>query len=54
MKVRNIKDDLLVYPRTANKFGANRKGGYDHFMLKEIYEQPNVIKDTYRGRLHAK
>jgi glucosamine--fructose-6-phosphate aminotransferase (isomerizing) len=22
-------------------------------MLKEIYEQPNVIKDTYRGRLHA-
>jgi hypothetical protein len=28
------------------------KGGYDHFMLKEIYEQPNVIKDTYRGRLH--
>jgi glucosamine--fructose-6-phosphate aminotransferase (isomerizing) len=29
------------------------KGGYDHFMLKEIYEQPLVIKDTYRGRLHA-
>jgi glucosamine--fructose-6-phosphate aminotransferase (isomerizing) len=29
------------------------KGGYDHFMMKEIYEQPNVIKDTYRGRLHA-
>jgi glucosamine--fructose-6-phosphate aminotransferase (isomerizing) len=24
----------------------------DHFM-KEIYEQPSVIKDTYRGRLHA-
>ena len=30
------------------------KGGYDHFMLKEIYEQPTVIKDTYRGRLLAK
>ena len=29
------------------------KGGYDHFMLKEIYEQPTVIKDTYRGRLLA-
>jgi glucosamine--fructose-6-phosphate aminotransferase (isomerizing) len=27
------------------------KGGT--FMLKEIYEQPSVIKDTYRGRLHA-
>jgi glucosamine--fructose-6-phosphate aminotransferase (isomerizing) len=25
----------------------------NHFMLKEIYEQPDVIKDTYRGRLHA-
>ena len=29
------------------------KGGYDHFMIKEIYEQPSVIKDTYRGRLLA-
>ena len=28
------------------------KGGYDHFMLKEIYEQPDVIIDTFRGRLH--
>ena len=30
------------------------KGGYDHFMLKEIYEQPNAIKDTYRGRVLVK
>jgi glucosamine--fructose-6-phosphate aminotransferase (isomerizing) len=29
------------------------KGGYDHFMLKEIYEQPRSIKDTMRGRLHV-
>ncbi len=28
------------------------KGGYDHFMLKEIYEQPNSIHDTMRGRLN--
>ena len=27
------------------------KGGFDHFMLKEIYEQPETIKDTMRGRL---
>ena len=27
------------------------KGGYDHFMLKEIYEQPQAIKDTFRGRM---
>lgn len=27
------------------------KGGYDHFMLKEIYEQPEALEDTIRGRL---
>ena len=27
------------------------KGGYDHFMLKEIHEQPKAIIDTYRGRM---
>jgi glucosamine--fructose-6-phosphate aminotransferase (isomerizing) len=29
------------------------KGGYDHFMLKEIHEQPKAIIDTYRGRMLA-
>ncbi len=29
------------------------KGGYDHFMLKEIYEQPRSILDSMRGRIHA-
>ncbi|MFV8334395.1 glutamine--fructose-6-phosphate transaminase (isomerizing) [Flavobacterium sp. GSP14] len=56
MKVRKIKDDSLVNP-TIQELQMNleqiEKGGYDHFMLKEIYEQPSVIKDTYRGRLHA-
>ncbi|WP_026902735.1 glutamine--fructose-6-phosphate transaminase (isomerizing) [Pedobacter glucosidilyticus] len=28
------------------------KGGYDHFMLKEIYEQPRSIKDSMRGRIY--
>jgi glutamine---fructose-6-phosphate transaminase (isomerizing) len=27
------------------------KGGYEHFMLKEIYEQPRSIRDSFRGRL---
>ena len=27
------------------------KGGYRHFMLKEIYEQPRAVTDTLRGRL---
>ena len=56
LKVRKIKDDTLVDPY-VQKLQMNleqiEKGGYDHFMLKEIYEQPNVIKDTYRGRLLA-
>lgn len=30
---------------------AAEKGGFEHFMLKEIYEQPKAIKDTMRGRL---
>ncbi len=29
------------------------KGGYEHFMLKEIYEQPRSITDSFRGRLNA-
>lgn len=32
---------------------AIEKGGYDHFMLKEIYEQPRSIQDCMRGRLNA-
>ena len=28
------------------------KGGYKHFMLKEIYEQPRAIADTLRGRFY--
>ncbi|TZF80715.1 glutamine--fructose-6-phosphate transaminase (isomerizing), partial [Pedobacter sp. BS3] len=30
------------------------KGGYDHFMLKEIYEQPRSIQDCMRGRIYPK
>lgn len=54
IKIRKIKDDSLVNPY-IQKLQLNleqiEKGGYDHFMLKEIYEQPIAIKDTYRGRL---
>ncbi|NBL64962.1 glutamine--fructose-6-phosphate transaminase (isomerizing) [Flavobacterium sp. NST-5] len=56
IKVRKIKDDSLV-DHYVQELQMNleqiEKGGYDHFMLKEIYEQPSVIKDTYRGRLLA-
>ncbi|HNP67950.1 MAG TPA: glutamine--fructose-6-phosphate transaminase (isomerizing) [Aequorivita sp.] len=56
VKVRKIKDDKLVAPYIQElqmNLEQIEKGGYDHFMLKEIYEQPSVIKDTYRGRLLA-
>ena len=56
IKVRKIKDDSLVDPYIQElqmNLEQIEKGGYEHFMLKEIYEQPSVIKDTYRGRLHA-
>ena len=56
LKIRKIKDDSLVDPYVQElqmNLEQIEKGGYEHFMLKEIYEQPSVIKDTYRGRLHA-
>ncbi|MCR1025515.1 glutamine--fructose-6-phosphate transaminase (isomerizing) [Cellulophaga sp. HaHa_2_95] len=56
IKLRKIKDDSVVYP-IIKELQLNieeiEKGGYDHFMLKEIYEQPRAIQDTYRGRLLA-
>jgi glucosamine--fructose-6-phosphate aminotransferase (isomerizing) len=54
LKIRKIKDDSLVDPYVQElqiNLEQIEKGGYDHFMLKEIYEQPNAIKDTYRGRM---
>ncbi|HZH69329.1 MAG TPA: glutamine--fructose-6-phosphate transaminase (isomerizing) [Flavobacteriaceae bacterium] len=56
VKIRQIKDDSLVIPYVQElqlNLEQIEKGGYDHFMIKEIYEQPSVIKDTYRGRLLA-
>jgi glucosamine--fructose-6-phosphate aminotransferase (isomerizing) len=56
LKVRKIKDDTIVDPYVQElqmNLEQIEKGGYEHFMLKEIYEQPSVIKDTYRGRLLA-
>ena len=54
IKIRKIKDDSLVNPYIQElqiNLEQIEKGGYDHFMLKEIYEQPSAIKDTYRGRM---
>lgn len=56
VKIRKIKDDSLV-DNYVQELQMNleqiEKGGYEHFMLKEIYEQPNAILDTFRGRLRT-
>jgi glucosamine--fructose-6-phosphate aminotransferase (isomerizing) len=56
IKMRKIKDDAIAYPNILElqlNLEEIEKGGYEHFMLKEIYEQPRAIMDTYRGRLLA-
>ena len=56
IKLRKIKDDAVAYPNILElkmNLEEIEKGGYDHFMMKEIYEQPRAILDTYRGRMLA-
>jgi len=56
IRLRKIKDDAVAYPMIQElqlNLEEIEKNGYDHFMLKEIYEQPRAIKDTFRGRLLA-
>lgn len=54
IKVFKINDDSQVEP-TIQKLQMSldqiEKGGFDHFMLKEIHEQPKAITDTFRGRM---
>ncbi|MDP2453623.1 MULTISPECIES: glutamine--fructose-6-phosphate transaminase (isomerizing) [unclassified Kaistella] len=52
--IRNIKDNVKITPQVRQlKLSLEQieKGGYEHFMLKEIFEQPKSIHDTLRGRL---
>ncbi|RYY62615.1 MAG: glutamine--fructose-6-phosphate transaminase (isomerizing) [Chitinophagaceae bacterium] len=60
-----IRPDELILKNLGNEkltpyvqkldleLAAIEKGGYDHFMLKEIFEQPQTIQDCLRGRLDA-
>lgn len=52
-EVKTIKDVPLTKSvhELAMSLEQIEKGGYDHFMLKEIYEQPQTIADCMRGRL---
>ncbi|HAO14252.1 MAG TPA: glutamine--fructose-6-phosphate transaminase (isomerizing) [Tenacibaculum sp.] len=60
--IKKGKDIAIRKIETDEKIDANiqrlqlnldqiEKGGFDHFMIKEIHEQPKAILDTYRGRM---
>jgi glucosamine--fructose-6-phosphate aminotransferase (isomerizing) len=57
VKIYKINDDKIVKDLKIQQLQLSldqiEKAGYEHFMLKEIYEQPTAIIDTYRGRLLA-
>jgi glucosamine--fructose-6-phosphate aminotransferase (isomerizing) len=53
LKIKNIKNQPLTpyIQHLEMQLEAIEKGGYDHLMLKEIYEQPRSVRDCLRGRL---
>jgi len=53
LMLKTIQNDILKPKVTEIDIDIEsiEKGGYDHFMLKEIFEQPTAIKDTFRGRV---
>ena len=56
IEVRRIKNDEKLNPRREElqwNMDQIQKDGYDHYMLKEIHEQPRAIRDTLRGRMFA-
>lgn len=54
LRIRNIKNQEKHPSIQALEIQleALEKGGFEHFMLKEIYEQPRSIRDSMRGRLN--
>ncbi len=55
LKIKTIrnKEKTPYVQKLELQLSAIEKGGYPHFMLKEINEQPRSIKDSMRGRLNA-
>lgn len=55
LSLKTLKNDKIT-PKVQKldlEIGAIEKGGFDHFMLKEIFEQPQTITNTLRGRISA-
>jgi glucosamine--fructose-6-phosphate aminotransferase (isomerizing) len=55
LKITNLRNqEKTPYVQELElQLEALEKGGYEHFMLKEIHEQPRSILDCFRGRLNA-
>ena len=56
VEIRNLKLEPVSakVEEIETNLSAIQKGGYDHFLLKEIMEQPNSLAETLRGRVDAK
>lgn len=54
LKIHTISNDVITPEVHALEIELEsiEKGGYEHFMLKEIFEQPQSIKDSIRGRIN--
>lgn len=55
LKIINIanQEKTAYVQELEMQLEALEKGGYEHFMLKEIHEQPRSIRDCFRGRLNV-
>ncbi|HRS54648.1 MAG TPA: glutamine--fructose-6-phosphate transaminase (isomerizing), partial [Bacteroidales bacterium] len=55
LRIKTIKnkEKTPYIEKLEMNLSAIEKGGFEHFMLKEIYEQPQSIRDSMRGRLNA-
>ena len=56
LSIRKIESDMpvdAVIHQLQMDLSQIEKSGYEHFMLKEIFEQPRSIRDTIRGRLNV-
>ena len=54
INIKNIVSDEPINPYVEElqwSLNSIQKGGFEHFMLKEIHEQPKAVSDTLRGRL---
>jgi len=55
LRIKTIKNQAQTpyVQKLEMSLSEIEKGGFEHFMLKEIYEQPRSIHDSMRGRLHV-